>query len=713
MPNAPRSSQSLHPADAPWPVVPLPGLMPDSLGGYLASLGLLAVATRVWPAVRACWHGGQFTLVRGPRDQEELVGVIAEVGNQGTWRPFTETWKKEKELFAKLQAAKKPDSTAPLLDWRAQMADEDELALFQAHLAVARSARANPLLRNPGGRRSFHSGWQDATRQLASPPKKIKPKLLVDDLSNYLSGEGTPGFVDSWNAGSWFAEANKIYNGTARAAFRNGKITPWAMALCCEAFPLFAGQSSRRLASRAASLAAFPFLSEASAPREEGACGQIEAEFWAPVWTRPMTWAEVTALFARGRAEVGGRGAVTPAALSAAVIQRGVDAGIAEFRRFTLEHTTSPKTFESRLADIIPVARRTDEALSAAVGCALNLRDRLPADHRKGTRWVYQGLRGPLDAALLDLAAARSPETARALVDEMFAVLARVDRNRTFREKKLRFDALPAAWAPQLFDAAGAVPSEARLALALASLVGTSDGSCLPWLAYRLGVEPAGRRVWGVPESTPFRRVWGGADLTADLAAVLRRRLVDIKTTDPANVPPPCDARLRVGLADVAAFLVGGVDEAALGRWLDRFGLFDWSAPGAELRRLLPSSARIVSAPDGPLLLHAFFRPLFDPSCLGLILEDAPPVRIGNLRGIAALLDGSDLPRAVAAARRAYQGLRVPLANFDLAAFHFAEPRRLLAALLIPASARQTANVFRRRWQMPLSKTTDPQSANL
>ncbi len=36
------------------PVVPIPGLTPDSLGNYLASLGLLRVLAHEWPQVR---HG--------------------------------------------------------------------------------------------------------------------------------------------------------------------------------------------------------------------------------------------------------------------------------------------------------------------------------------------------------------------------------------------------------------------------------------------------------------------------------------------------------------------------------------------------------------------------------------------------------------------------------------------------------------------------------
>ena len=61
-----------------------------------------------------------------------------------------------------------------------------------------------------------------------------------------------------------------------------------------------------------------------------------------------MTVPEITTLFARERAEIGGHGAVTRAAFAVAVTRRGVDAGIGEFRRFALGKTTSANTFEPR-----------------------------------------------------------------------------------------------------------------------------------------------------------------------------------------------------------------------------------------------------------------------------------------------------------------------------------------------------------------------------
>jgi CRISPR-associated protein Csx17 len=120
-----------------------------------------------------------------------------------------------------------------------------------------------------------------------------------------------------------------------------------------------------------------------------GSCsgvGRVLGEFWAPVWSRPFTLSEVTALFQRGKAEIDGRSAITPAAFAAAMMRRGIDSGIAEFRRFLLLKTTSENTFESHLSAAIEVASELRAVQSRAVRIVLALRDSLPRDSKKGKR---------------------------------------------------------------------------------------------------------------------------------------------------------------------------------------------------------------------------------------------------------------------------------------------------------------------------------------
>ena len=122
----------------------------------------------------------------------------------------------------------------------------------------------NPLFGTGGnaGRRNFAEGWAKATSMLKTPAKKWKRPTLNADLAAFLQGQ--PGLaLSDYKAGCWFGADNKAYNsGTAKPS-RKGQISPWAMALACEAFGLskavhrggweaHGGQRARFLLSRAA-----------------------------------------------------------------------------------------------------------------------------------------------------------------------------------------------------------------------------------------------------------------------------------------------------------------------------------------------------------------------------------------------------------------------------------------------------------------------------
>ena len=70
----------------PLPAVPIAGLTPDSLGSYLASLGIFRVTFRRWPSIRAAWREGVFTLVGGPEDLDALIEHLLDII---TSTPFT------------------------------------------------------------------------------------------------------------------------------------------------------------------------------------------------------------------------------------------------------------------------------------------------------------------------------------------------------------------------------------------------------------------------------------------------------------------------------------------------------------------------------------------------------------------------------------------------------------------------------------------------
>ena len=695
------------------PAILLNGLRADSLGVYLASLGVFSLVARKWPEVRACWRNACFCLVGGPATLEQVVEFVSEIGETKDWTPYDRPWDTDKRM----DVAKK--TSMRTARWRALEAEERLLPAFGAHLAIDGRIRMNPLLGTGGnaGKRDFAKGWKDAVQVIQKPPRKQGREVLDNDLKAFLVG-GACTYLSSFQAGSWFGAANKIYNHGnpsvppdssrgKKQPFREGEITPWAMALACEGLPYFAGGPSRQLGSRRQPKGAFPFVTTAMAPRSADEAGGVEAEIWVPIWNQPMTAPELRSLFLRGRAEIGGKGAVSSAAFAVGVMGRGVDAGIAEFRRFLLLHTTSAQTFESRLATVVPVPKASpDDATTRAIGTIVELLNVLPLDRKVGQRWRFAGVRGPLERALVDFAAMRPgegrTEQAWELVDQMIESLVKVDRNRTFRSHNVRFRPLPGEWAISLFQD-DPPDREARLALAVSSLAETPTSP--KFIAYHTGVQKGAHgKYWEFPESVPTRRIWSEAELTENLSAVTERRVMEaLQKTDSRS---PFGAAIRINLDDMHAWLSGNVDEERMRVWLDRLCVFDWAdeANGEAARRLQHSFTSTRPVIDGALALYALLRPLASDWLFRQILREsniqarATPT-CAYLGRVIAMLRRGDVSAAVDVALATYRSAGVALADFN-ALSGGPDPLRLLAALVIPVRDKQVLTIFQ-RWRSP------------
>jgi len=697
-------------------VIPVPGLRPTSLGAYLAALGLLKVLSHCWPDIRAAWRDGVFHLVGGPADRDALADALITVADEASWTPYERGWADAQK------ASTKAKSGAKLALWQAE-ADEADLELFAAHAAPASRVFFNPLLGSGGnaGKRAFADGWKKATEALQPSKNKASTKKAnIDErreaLNAFLDGEASALQSEKLNAASWFSDANKLYN-SGQNPFSEGAISPWAMALACEGLAFFAGSASRRLGARTRPVGAFPFVVAATGPETSGEAGRDRGEVWAPLWSRPMTVPEITTLFARGRAEIGGHGAVTPAAFAVAITRRGVDAGISEFRRFALGKTTSANTFEPRYLGATPVPAGSADTRSEALERLLGLIESLPADRKEGQRWRFVGLRGPVESALVSAAGKpHDAEAMTALLDAAVQTLDRVDVNRSFREKSVSWRPLPLDWLPGLFS--GDVPDiEARLALSLISAFPAE----YPFALYRFGIEWRNRSGGGRPrqnspyihpKTAPARWVWRVGSLARNLSTVIQRRLHDWENDEKPGAPPlriPVAARI----SDVEAWLDGQVDELLLGRWLSRMALFDWTFIPASVRALSPFGRGDIGV--GPALaLYGLLHPLFDLRPVSdngrkeggdLLPPDTSARTPAAARRMAALIRGGDIDRAVEVARSRFAMAQAPLMRMN-APWAVIDPERLLAALLFPVSNRDRSALVR-RWLRPQRQTIE------
>jgi CRISPR-associated protein Csx17 len=621
-------------------------------------------------------------LLNGPQTINELAEGLVEFAEGKSWRSIEPEWKDAATKSKKL-------GTSVLKVWRSH-AEEESVVAFDAHIVAVDTRKTNPLLDSRGGKRIFHKGWKKASSEIESALKKDRTATTAK-LTSLLAGESRELDGEQYNAGSWFSVANKIYNHSPSSSYNEGKVSPWEMVCACEGFEFMAGSSSRRLSLRSRAMAGFPFVVESEAPASENLCGKNLAEFWAPVWKRVLSIAELRGLFARGRVVLNGKGALTAAAISGAILDGGIDAGISEFRRFTLIETTSSKSFETRLQSIVPAKRYNHPLTGAALTRIVSVRDALPGEKRSPKGWTFTGLRAPLDAALIAFAENPSPETGRTVVDAMVGSLRKADRNSKHRASKpqIQFQLLPGGWAPSLIaDDSSDASAESRIGLALATLwAGKRTGKAkkagvAPLLSYWLGVHQRGSYC-SIPEAVPFRRVWGAGTLTANLAAVLHRRLIE----EEPSAEPPFGSWYRVGLGDIEAWLSGALDDAEVERWMMRFSLFEWnkdsvSAVGKRLGHAPPTD--VVS---GNLALFALFKPLFQSWLLSDLLplgSKAETAKVGPLLGIVAQLARDDVTAATQLARNAYRAAGIEPARLHFHNFACEDPQRLLAALLIP-----------------------------
>ena len=100
-----------------------------------------------------------------------------------------------------------------------------------------------------------------------------------------------------------------VHKGSLR---RDSRVNPWDFVLMIEGALLFAGSVARRLGTDTADRRRVPLQRGIGRgrlgrlPSEETSDGS-RAELWLPLWSEPVTLAEVKHLFAEGRAQLGRR----------------------------------------------------------------------------------------------------------------------------------------------------------------------------------------------------------------------------------------------------------------------------------------------------------------------------------------------------------------------------------------------------------------------
>jgi CRISPR-associated protein Csx17 len=680
------------------------GINTDSLGHYLAGLGLLAASAHRWPTIRASWHRGRFMLL------SDQIGNVSEIKQYllTDWKPtpYERWWSGAQKADTKAKASanlwkERNDRTM------------DEVNLLDAHVVGMGRNCFNPLLGTGGnvGKRDLAKAWKDSVNLLKKPERS-------GWLDATLTGQADCAMPDLSSGGTWFVFANKMFN-CGQGWYREGQLSPWSFLLSMEGAFLLVGGVNRRLGSRSRPYAVFPFVSEPSQPETDGEIGLARAEFWAPLWENPATLGEVRTLLQRGLARLGGRAAQAPHEFAIAALAAGVDAGVTEFARYELRQTTSSQVFEAIprehvKAELESASEGESECRAIASKSLLTLIEsgwinRLPSVSKQ--KRAHVGFRGRVEKAIVSIGASPNDSARwRQLLIEIADVQARIDRNRALRETCAALRPLDPAWFDLAWPEPDGIPVEIEMALAIASIGWPYDAKTgdLPLLANIFGVEVmANGQSTGVrfPKARTAQAVWGNGTPLQLLLDVAHRRLIDADKLTSRPLAAMCycsgDALYRLLRND------GSIDLEEVIRWVPPLSLIDWS----RRVRLGFAPEKLAVPPvelDGSMMLQTLARPLFHGRQLTIRndktrnCEPVFPQRFeptaGLLRRVFNLLRFNAIDEAIQVLRDRYltagRDIVMPPTGFK------ANGELVAASLLIPISDHAVVSGLR-RWLQP------------
>jgi CRISPR-associated protein Csx17 len=469
--------------------------------------------------------------------------------------------------------------------------------------------------------------------------------------------ERTPSLFDSGAVGG----------PNASSGFEGGSlVNPWNFILGLEGTLLFAGAVTKKLDAAASS--AFPFTVSLSAAgygtaarKEEG-----QREIWLPLWIRPASFAELRAMFAEGRAQVGSRSSRTGSDFGRALASYGVDRGISSFTRYAF---VKGRVGGDNYNTAVPLGRfdaggRESTDLLLNVDGWIEQFRRAANDKDAPPRFGDAARR--IDAAILDFCrwggASRMAAVLRALGRAERAV-AGDPKRRVPPVGPLSVD-----WIAACNDGS----PEYRLAASLASICGDPKAKVGD---LRTDIEPVerGKSAW---RWTSGDLLWNAAPLARNLAAVIDRRT---RATLRGGQPHPALwARLPARQEDVATFLWGSTDDRMIEELLWGLALVDREQPWPAL----PAA----DGEDLPLpRLFALLKLVFLPGTLRL-RKLSEEVSIAPEPEILGRLRAHDRAGAARLAIRRLQASGLaPCAALDESAFDPAiGAERFAAALLFP-----------------------------
>ena len=403
-----------------------------------------------------------------------------------------------------------------------------------------------------------------------------------------LSAMYYPAYVKNWNSTQNFLPDGQRF------------VNPWDFILLLEGTLIWSLAATKRKGVTT-ERASFPFYCRGSfggsatiGPKEvEGAEKSIaNGELWCPLWDGPSTLAEIERIFGEGRIQVGDRPATRSLDFALATRGLGIDRGIRAFCRYSLLERSGSGRQTTLLAvpsgnfvpenepDLLLVA----ELRTFAVEVTNNLCDSGQQPRRllnariefERAWYAVTTQRTDSNVALLELLATAGRLMAELGTNAAKPGIVKLKQGEKTVERVIApLPSLDPAWHKRV---AGVGDTHFRLAQAIAGIAawGESSDPYRPAVdAIRSNLMPVRRRgrAWQWDE-TSRSAVWSrGAPLSANLAGVLRRRLIDAQRGKGDGLPlwSPQGA----AYADLLAYWNGDIDEARLTDLIHGFALID------------------------------------------------------------------------------------------------------------------------------------------
>ena len=593
----------------------LKGCAPEPLMSYLKALGIFRlVAEQKDKEVRAWWQNDAFFL-RSTLDRDVLVDFflneyrptpIVSPWNGGSGfhprdnskamdtilgleSPRFQLWNEVistgKQILAQQGSNKKE---WVLAQCRAHLPDEALDWLDAAYVLTADGSRYPPLLGTGGndGRLEFSNNFmQNVVLALNLEDRRNGAVKIRNQLVAAMFNEGSPELLKRSNG---FYNPGSVGGANSSVGFDGDALTnPWDYLLMFEGALLFAGAVARRLSPQSTSKAVFPFTVDNSAAgygtSSDSEYGDsARAEFWAPLWDRPVNLHELGHLVSEGRAQLGKRQVSNGTNFARAVAGLGTERGVSQFQRYGflvrngLAYLAAPLgRFQVRRDD--DTARRSDVLFDLDTWLD---RLRSAATGRNAPAGLGAALRR-IDQAIIEFCHRGQP---RDLQDVLIAV-GRAERwLATSSLRKGTYPVIPLnslsrEWLRHADDNSRN-SREFRLARALASILpGQKDGQTQVG-PIRENLEPVESRQRAEWREGSNSFVWTAGDALSNLLAVLERRCLEGRMHG-LNYPPLASA-YSANLEDIADFLNGGVsvDVDRIADLVLPLSFVDW--PGTE-----------------------------------------------------------------------------------------------------------------------------------